>query len=71
MNLLSHRFSKLPTQKFERFLPLKFYLKLSQKVVLITLSAHDKPSLYMQKKFCRIVLYLEIFNFETFRADIL
>ena len=46
-------------------------MKLNQKVVRINLSTYDKPSLYMQKKFCKIVLYLEIFNFKTFRAEIL
>ena len=50
---------------------LKVYLKLNQKVVLITLSTHDKPSLNMQKKSGQIVLYLEIFNFKTFRSEIL
>ena len=42
-----------------------------QKIVLITLSAHGKPSLNMQKKSGKIILYLEIFNFKTFRAKIL
>ena len=37
----------------------------------MTLSAHGKPSLNMQKKSGQIVLYLEIFNFKTFRAEIL
>ena len=32
---------------------------------------YDKPSLNMQKNLDQIVLYLEIFNFETFRAEIL
>ena len=67
MNLWSHRFSKLATQKFA----LKVYLKLNQKLLLITLSIHGKPSLNMQKKSGQIVLYLEIFNFKTFRAEIL
>ena len=54
-----------------RISALKVYLKLNQKVVLITLSTHDKPSLNMQEKSGQIVLYLEIFNFKTFRAEIL
>ena len=37
----------------------------------MTLSAHSKLSLDMQKKSNQIVLYLEIFNFKTFRAEIL
>ena len=37
----------------------------------MTLSAHGKPSVNMQKKSSQIVLYLEIFNFKTFRAEIL
>ena len=57
--------------KIRRISALKVYLKLNQKVVLKTLSTHDKPSLNMQKKSGQIVLYLEIFNFKTFRAEIL
>ena len=46
-------------------------MKPNQKVVRITLSTYDKPSLNMKKKIGQIVLYLEIFNFKTFRAEIL
>ena len=49
---------------------LKVYLKLNQKLVRITLSTYDKPRLNMQKKMGSIVLYLQIFNFKTFRAEI-
>ena len=64
MNLWIHQFSKLATQKFKRISALKVYLKLNQKVVGITLSTYDKPSLNMQKKSGQIVLYLEILNFK-------
>ena len=37
----------------------------------MALSAHGKPSLNMQNKSSQIVLYLEIFNFKTFRTEIL
>ena len=61
---------QISNSKTWRISALKVYLKLNQKVVRITLSTYDKPSLNMQKK-CQIVLYLEIFNFKTFRAEIL
>ena len=38
---------------------------------VITLSTHGKRSLNMQNKSGQIVLYLEIFNFKTFTAEIL
>ena len=50
---------------------LKVYLKLNQREVPITLNTHGKPSLNMQKKYGQIVLYLEIFNFKSFRAETL
>ena len=37
----------------------------------MTSSAYGKPSLNMQKISGQIVVYLEIFNFKTFRAEIL
>ena len=53
--------------KIWRISALKVYLKLNQKVVRITLSTYDKPSLNMQK----IGSNCPIFNFKTFRAEIL
>ena len=62
---------QISNSKIWRISALKVYLKLNQKEVLINLSTHGKPSLKMKKKSGQIVLYLEIFNFKTFRAEIL
>ena len=59
---------QISNSKIRRISALKVYLKLNQKVVRVTLSTNDKPSLNMQKKIGQIVLYLQIFNFKTFRA---
>ena len=62
---------QITNSKIWRISALKVYLKLNHKVVLITLSTHGKPSLNMQKQSGQIVLCLDIFNFKTFRAEIL
>ena len=46
-------------------------MKLNEKIVLISLSKHYKTSLNMQKQSDQIVLYLKIFDFKNFRAEIL
>ena len=68
MNFLSHRFSKSATQKFEIFSALKVYLKLNKKVVLTTLSTHNKHHL-MKKISSNRPIPIENLNFKTFRAE--
>ena len=71
INLWSYWFYKLPPQIFEGFLPwLKVYLRLK-----ISMYNNFERTwqilLKYAKKSNQIVLYLEIFNFKTFRAEIL
>ena len=49
---------------------LKVYLKFKQKLVRITLRTYDKSSLNMQKNGSNCPITM-IFNFETFRTEIL
>ena len=62
---------QISNSKIWRISALKVYLKFYQQLVLITLSTHGKNSLNIQKKSGQIVLYLEVFNFKNFRAEIL
>ena len=55
---------KITNSKIWRISPLKVYLKLNQKVVLITLSTHDKTSLNMQKDLVKFSKDIQLQNFQ-------